>query len=130
MLKKNIYGHCRMELIEELKKLPDFECYPLPKEWYKKYDLSVPVPETVRESKDNNYAFKQRKYDLPPLIINEPQRDLSGNIILAPLHPPDEIEKCIEVRQKPFDPNNTDLVGFDTSTFPTNFVSNAPISDE
>ena len=111
-------------LIEELKQLPDFECYPLPKEWYKKYNLKFPVPETVKESKENNYAFKQKQYNLPPIIINEPIRDLSNNIILAPLHPPDELEKCIEVIQKPFDSNNTQLVGLSTD-----FVSNVPISD-
>ena len=133
MLKKNIYGHCRMELIEELKQLPDFECYPLPKEWYKKYNLKFPAPDTVRESFENNYAFKTRKYDLPPIIKNEPIRDLSGNIILAQLHPPDEIEKCIEVKQKPFNPNDTNLVGFDINSFPKeliNYESDAPISHE
>ena len=120
-------------LIEELKQLPDFECYPLPKEWYKKYNLKFPVPETVKESKENNYAFKIRKYDLPPIIKNEPIRDMSGNIILAPLHPPDELEKCIEVKQKPFNPNDTNLVGFDINSFPKeliNYESDVPISHE
>jgi len=109
-------------LIEELKQLPDFECYPLPKEWYKKYNLKFPAPDTVKESFENNYAFKRKEYTLPPIIINEPIRDLSGNIILAPLHPPDELEKCIEVIQKPFDPNNTNMIGLDISSIPKELI--------
>lgn len=104
------------ELVAEMMKLPDFECYPIPKSWYKKYNIPLPVPETVQQSREGNYAFKTKKYALPPIIINEPQRDKDGKIILTELRPPEVID--IEVKQKPFDPDDTMLEGLDRSSIP------------
>ena len=41
--------------------------------------------------------------DLPPIIINEPVRDLSGNIKLAVVHEPEKID--VQVISRPYDPN-------------------------
>ena len=112
------------ELVAELRKLDDFECYPIPRSWYKKYDIPLPVPETVKESREGNYAFKPKTYHLPPIIINEPQRDKDGKIILAELRPPEVID--IEVKQKPFDPNDTALVGLMVESIPV--LQDAPKS--
>lgn len=104
------------ELVREMMKLDDFECYPLPKSWYKKYNIPVAVPETVPESRQNNYAYKQRKYDLAPIIVNEPKRDKDGNVILVEVRPPEVVD--IVVEQKPFDPATTRLVGLEADTIP------------
>lgn len=97
------------EVLQQLKNCPDFECLPLPETWHKKFNLPYIYPETVAESKSHNYVNKVKFYNLPPIIIDEPQKDKDGNIILAPVAPPEDLQ--IEVVQKPFDPNNTNLVG-------------------
>ena len=97
------------EHLQQLKECPDFECIPLPQTWYKKYNLKTVYPESVAESKSHNYVNKCKYYNYPPIIIDEPQRDKDGKIILAPVAPPEDIP--VEVTQKPFDPNNTNLVG-------------------
>ena len=99
------------ELYNLIKDIPDLQLLPLPQHWYNKYNIPFPAPDTVKESLENNYAFQKREYNLPPLIINEPQRDLSGNVITIPLQPEDCFKDCIEVVTKPFDPKNTNLVG-------------------
>lgn len=99
------------ELYNLVKDMPDLHLFPLPKHWYKKYNIPFALPETVKESKENNYAFQKKEYNLPPILIDEPQRDLSGNIILAQLQPEDILKDSIEVVTKPFDSKNTALVG-------------------
>ena len=97
------------ELLQQLKNCPDFECLPLPHAWYKKFNIPMNYPETVAESKSHNYNSKCKFYNLPPIIVDEPQKDKDGKVILASVAPPEDFP--IEVVQKPFDPNNTNLVG-------------------
>jgi hypothetical protein len=78
------------ELLDELRKLPDFECFPLPASWYKKYGLTPPGAVNPREYIESNYAIKcsVAPKDLPPLIIREPQQN--GKLVDAP--PVEEIK--------------------------------------
>lgn len=96
------------ELYEQLKQLPDFLSYPLPARWFKKYNIPPLEPTNVREYIHSNYAFKQMfsPKDLPPIIVNEPQRDLSGNIKLVKMVEPESIE--VEVVSKPYEPTPTE----------------------
>jgi hypothetical protein len=96
-------------LYNELKELPDFDCLPLPARWFKKYN--IPPVEVI-----NPHNFIESRYtvkcqfapkDLAPLIINEPQQ---GGKLVEVL-PPEDIK--VETISKPFDPENTSLVGLD-----------------
>lgn len=65
------------DLYEALKNLPDFECFPLPSSWFKKFDIPPRGVVNPREFMESNYTMKMAiaPKDLPPLIINEPQKD-------------------------------------------------------
>ena len=65
------------ELYNAMKDLPDFDCYPIPQSWFKKFNLPVRNPITVREYIESGYAMKMAvaPKDLPTLVINEPQQN-------------------------------------------------------
>ena len=85
-------------MLEELKKLPDFECYVLPATWYKKFGLEPPGPVGPREFIESNYTMKcaVAPKDLPPIVINKPQQD--GK--LETMREPEKID--VEVRNRPY----------------------------
>ena len=88
-----------VELLYALKQLPDFECFPIPVSWYEKYKIAPRGVVNPREFMESNYAMKRalEHKDLPPLIINEPQRN--GELKVFP-----PIEKIpVEVRSRPFE---------------------------
>ena len=93
-------------LYNELKDLPDFLNLPLPARWFKKYNIPPIEAGSVKEFIDSAYTLKCMfaPKDLPPLFINEPVRDISGNIKLAPIHEPEKID--VRVISRPYDPNN------------------------
>lgn len=93
------------QLYALLKDLPDFLNYPLPARWFKKYNIAPLEPTNVRDYIHSNYAFKcmYAPKDLPPIIIDKPQTDLSGNIKLVKMVEPEPIE--VEVVSKPYDSN-------------------------
>lgn len=95
------------QLYHQLRELPDFLSYPLPARWFKKYNIPPIEPTNVKEYIHSNYAFKMMfaSKDLPPIIIDEPQRDLSGNIKLVKMVETEPIE--VEVVSKPYEPNKT-----------------------
>lgn len=64
-------------LVEELMKLSDFECLPLPSSWFKKFNIPPRGVVNPREFMESNYTMKMAiaPKELPPLIINEPQKD-------------------------------------------------------
>ena len=64
-------------LFNELRKLEDFECYPLPSHWYKKYGIEPVKAGDPKSFMESNYTQKcsVRKTDLSPLIIDEPQQN-------------------------------------------------------
>ena len=86
-------------MLEELMKLPDFECFVLPKHWYKKFGLKPPAPVGPREFIESNYTMKcaVAPKDLPAVYIREPQQD--GKLV--EMRPPEKID--IEVRNRPFE---------------------------
>jgi hypothetical protein len=92
-------------LYNQLKDLPDFLNLPLPARWFKKYNIPPIEAGSVKEFIDSGYTFKCMfaPKDLPPLIINEPVRDLSGNIKLAVVHEPEKID--VQVISRPYDPD-------------------------
>lgn len=78
------------ELFEELRKLPDFECFPIPVSWHTKYGVTPRSAVNSREFIDSNYTLKcsVAPKDLPILIIREPQQN--GKLVNAP--PVEEIK--------------------------------------
>ena len=93
-------------LYNQLKTLPDFDCLPLPARWFKKYNIPPVEPTNVKDYIHSNYSVKCMfaPKDLPPLIINEPQRDLSGNIKRVRFVEEEPIP--VEVVSKPYEPED------------------------
>lgn len=86
------------KLFEEMSKLPDFDCYPLPAHWYKKYNIKPVSQPSTREFIESNYAVKRaiEMKDLPPIFIDEPQQ----NGKLVKIAPPEDIK--VEVVSRPY----------------------------
>jgi len=86
------------KLFEEMSKLPDFDCYPLPSHWYKKYNIKPVSQPTTQEFIESGYTIKRsvEMKDLPPIFINEPQQ----NGKLVAVAPPENIK--VEVVSRPF----------------------------
>lgn len=93
------------KLYEELKTLPDFLNLPLPARWFKKYNIPPIESEPIREFIKSNYTFNCMfaPKDLPAIIINEPQRDTSGNIKLVKYVEEEPIK--VDVISRPYDPD-------------------------
>lgn len=87
------------ELYAMMKDMPDFECMPIPQSWFAKFNIPPRNPVPVREYIHSNYAvvMAQKPKDLPPLYIDEPQKD--GK--LYEFVPPEEVK--VEVISRPFD---------------------------
>jgi hypothetical protein len=102
------------QLYNQLKDLPDFLNYPLPARWFKKYNIPPIQPTNVSDYIHSNHAFKMMyaPKDLDPIIINEPQRDLSGNIKWVKMIEEEPIK--VEVVSKPYIPED----GSETPTLP------------
>jgi len=85
-------------LLEELKKLPDFECYVLPAKWYKKYGLTPPSAIAPREFIESNYTMQCAiaPKDLPAVYIRQPQ---DNGRVVEPA-PPEIVP--VEVRCRPY----------------------------
>jgi hypothetical protein len=108
-----------VELLYALKKLPDFECFPIPVAWYEKYKLAPRGVVNPREFMESHYTMKKalEEKELEPLIINEPQKN--GKLVEFP--EPEVIP--IEVRSRPFELKEGEA-------FPTKLVNdNDPIID-
>ena len=91
-----------LALLEELKKLPDFDRLPLPASWYKKYNIPPQTTVGPKEYIESNYAMRMaiEPKDLPPIVITKPQTDKDGNVILVEMVKVEE--PALEVRAKPF----------------------------
>lgn len=87
------------KLYEALKDLPDFECFPIPQSWFKKFNIPPRNPVSVRDYIHSNYAMNMAvaPKDLPPLIIDKPQQ----NGKLVEMAPAEEVP--VEVVSRPFD---------------------------
>jgi len=86
------------KLFAEMSQLPDFDCYPLPSHWYRKYNIKPVSQPTTKEFIESNYAAKRaiEMKDLPPIFINEPQQ----NGKLVKIAPPEDIK--VEVVSRPY----------------------------
>lgn len=78
------------KLYAELKALPDFDCYPIPSAWFKKYGIPPRTIETTRDFLESRYTITQQyaNKDLPPIIIDSPQKE--GKLVK--MLPPEEIK--------------------------------------
>ena len=76
---------------------------PVPIRWFSKFGIKPREIETTKEYLASQYTFvKQYELkDLPPLIIDEPQKDSQGNIKLVAVAPPEEIK--VETISRPFE---------------------------
>jgi len=112
------------KLFDELKTLPDFGCFPIPVRWFKKYNIPPVEPTNVKDFLQSNYTIKCMfaPKDLPPLIINEPQRDLSGNIKVVKYIETEPIP--VEVVSKPYQSNTNDQSS-ETSEAPLGLMQQA-----
>ena len=65
------------DLYESLKDLPDFECFPIPSSWFKKFNIEPRGIIGPKEYIESNYAIKMalQPKQLPPLIIDKPQQN-------------------------------------------------------
>lgn len=88
------------ELLEELRKLPDFDKYPLPSSWYKKFNLK-PIEAVDIKSYINGGGFLKAiaggHYD--SYEVKEPQRDENGNLLVVPVFPEEKIP--VQIISKP-----------------------------
>jgi hypothetical protein len=89
-------------LVEALKQHPEFECFPLPASWFKKYNIPPRTACGPREYIHSNYAIECSiaPKDLPPILIKEPQKDKDGKVILVEMVKVEE--PVLEVRERPF----------------------------
>jgi hypothetical protein len=96
------------QLYNQLKDLPDFLNYPLPARWFKKYNIPPIEPTNVSDYIHSNHAFKMMfaPKDLPAIIIDKPQTDLSGNIKLVKMVDVEPVQ--VEVVSKPYEPKTND----------------------
>jgi len=79
------------ELYAILKEHPNFDCLPLPKSWYEKFDLKLKQPMNYRESIESGYALKCQYIpdDLPSEVIKTPDDYVFAE--LKPLEVPLEV---------------------------------------
>ena len=88
------------ELLEELRKLPDFEKYPLPASWYKKFNLK-PVEAIDVKTYINSGACLKAITGGPcdAYEFKEPQKDENGNILEVKVFPLENLP--VEIIHKP-----------------------------
>jgi hypothetical protein len=87
------------ELYSAMKELDDFESFPVPSSWFKKYNIPLREAVAPKEFIESNYTLRRavEVKDLPPLIIDEPQRD--GALVEVPK----EEEIKVDVVSRPFE---------------------------
>jgi hypothetical protein len=79
-------------MFAEMSKLPDFDCFPIPKEWFKKFNLPPRDPIGPKEFIESRYTLLKgvEHKDLPPIIIDEPQQD--GKLVEPVVEEPIKVE--------------------------------------
>tara|TARA_R110000868_G_scaffold61136_1_gene185917 strand:- start:6 stop:356 length:351 start_codon:yes stop_codon:yes gene_type:complete len=90
-------------LYNSMKDLPDFDCMPIPVSWFKKYNIPPRSAVNPKDFMESNYTLLKsiEKKDLPPIIIDEPQRN--GELVEVPAEDPVEVE----VKCRPFEWDTT-----------------------
>lgn len=86
------------EAYDLIKDLPDFENYPIPTSWFKKFNIPPRNPTSVRDYLKENHAMKMANApkQLPPLIVREPQQN--GKLVKMIEEEPIKVETI----QRPF----------------------------
>ena len=81
-----------------MRNLEDFECFPIPERWFKKFGIPPREAQNPRQFTTDNYQqkLKTMKYDLDPIIIDTPQR----NGETFPVFPDEKVD--VEVVSRPF----------------------------
>ena len=86
-------------MFQEMSKLPDFDCFAIPKEWFKKFNVPPRDPIGPKEFIESRYTIMKgvEQKDLPPIIIDEPQQNgkLAEFIVEEPIK--------VEVINRPFE---------------------------
>jgi hypothetical protein len=87
------------ELYNMMKDMEDFDSMPIPSAWFKKYNIPLREAVAPKEFIESNYTLKRsiEIKDLPPIIIDEPQRDAELVVV------PHEEEIKVEVISRAFD---------------------------
>ena len=89
------------QLVEELRNSPDFAHLTFPKDWYKKYDIPVPKPVSLKEYITENYWFKCH---FDPTVAREIRKEPAPGGV-RPVPEPEVLP--VEVITKPLE-NQTD----------------------
>ena len=81
-----------------MKDMEDFECWPIPERWFKKFNIPPREAQNTRQFTNDNYQqkLKTMKYELDPIIINQPQQ----NGKLFPVFPEEKVD--VNVVSRPF----------------------------
>ena len=87
------------ELYNMMKDMEDFDSMPIPSGWFKKYNIPLREAVAPKEFIESNYTLKRAVEikDLPPIILDEPQRDAELVVV------PHEEEVKVEVISRAFD---------------------------
>jgi len=84
-------------LYNELRQLPDFDCLPLPSHWFKKYKIEPVKAQNPKEFCEYKMKEPQKVYNLPPIVIDEPQQ----NGKTFEVFPAEQID--VKIVSRPFD---------------------------
>jgi hypothetical protein len=86
------------QLYHELKTQPDFDCLPLPTTWFKRFNIPPRTATNTKDFIESDYTMRcaSEPKDLPPLIIDEPQKE--GQLVEVPHEEP----VTLEVINRPF----------------------------
>jgi len=86
------------QIYNELKDKPDFDCFPIPTSWFKRFNIPARNPINPREFIESQYTMAKavEQKELPPLIIDEPQQ--GGKLVVVP----EEEPVTLEVVNRPF----------------------------
>ena len=95
--------HKNLQLLEELRKLPDFDRYPFPSSWYKKYNLK-PVEAVDMKTYLNSGGIMKAITGGPctSYEFKEPQRDEAGNLLPVKVFL-EQQDLGVKIIQKPAD---------------------------
>ena len=83
----------------ELRAQPDFDCFPIPISWFKKFNIPARAAENTKDFLSSCYTVNKaiEPKDLPPIIIDKPQQ----NGKLYEMVAPEDVK--VDVVQKPFE---------------------------
>ena len=95
--------HKNLQLLEEMRKLPDFDKYPFPSSWYKKFNLK-PLEAVDMKTYLNSGGIMKAITGGPATSFEfkEPQRDKDGNLLPVKVFL-EQQDLGVKIIQKPAD---------------------------